>query len=267
MDETMAYLTSLAGALTDALGVAAPTQAEAANEALRRYVAEALAGEKVDRIYMYNPDAIGRWIYEKYPHLFAEATARSELALPLQTVMPSVTPVCFGTMYTGAEPRIHGIQSYVKPVIRIDTVFDALIREGKKVALVSTAGDSMSLIFLEREMDYYIYDTVEQVNAKACELILADEYDFIAVYNGNYDDVMHRYGPESPEALGELRCNVRTFGLFADLISSHWTQHNTLLGFAMDHGCHATEGGGDHGLDTDEDLQVTHLYKVLKRKE
>ena len=37
------------------------------------------------------------------------------------------------------------------------------------------------------------------------ELIVRDEYDFIAVYNGNYDGIMHKKGPESPEALAELR--------------------------------------------------------------
>jgi len=62
-----------------------------------------------------------------------------------------------------------------------------LIRNGKKPAIVCTAGDSMSKIYLEREMDYFFYDTVEAVNAKTAELIMKDEYDFIAVYNGNYD--------------------------------------------------------------------------------
>ena len=69
----------------------------------------------------------------------------------------------------------------------------------------------MSKIYLERDMDYYIYDTVEEVNAKAAELIVADKYDFIAVYNGNYDAIMHKYGPESMEAISELRANARTF--------------------------------------------------------
>ena len=56
----------------------------------------------------------------------------ADLTLPLQTVMPSVTPVCFATMYTGAQPEVHGIQSYTKPVVKTDSVFDVLIRNGKK---------------------------------------------------------------------------------------------------------------------------------------
>ena len=261
-------LATLAAALSNAMAIQAPMQAEPANERLCQFVDQALAGQKVSRIFMYNPDAIAQWIYQKYPHLFEEVKLRTQIEIPFATVMPSVTPVCFGTMYTGAQPDVHGIKGYVKPVIRIDTLFDALIRNGKKVALVSTAGDSMSKIFLERDMDYYIYDTVEEVNAKACELIIADDHDFIAVYNANYDTYMHKYGPESCEALGELRSNVRAFGMFAELIKAHWTKHNTLLGFAMDHGCHEIDGNcGSHGLDMDEDMNIVHLYGVLKASE
>ena len=152
----------------------------------------------------------------------------------------------------------------MKPVIKIDTIFDALIRNGRKPAIVSTAGDSMSKIFLERDLDYYFYDTVEQVNAKACELIMQDRHDFIAVYNGNYDACMHKTGPESQESLGELRSNVRTFGMFYELIAERWKMHDTLIGFAMDHGCHEIDGNcGSHGLDMEEDLNIVHLYKVL----
>ena len=197
-----------------------------------------------------------------------EVTDRTEHAAPFCVVMPSVTPVCFGTMYTGAQPCVHGIQKYVKPVIKIDTIFDAMIRSGKKPAIVCTAGDSMSKIYLEREMDYFFYPTVEEVNAKAAELILEDKYDFIAVYNGNYDSIMHKFGPESIEALGELRANSRTFGLFSELIANNWKQHNTLIGFAMDHGCHEIDGNcGSHGLDMEEDLNIVHHYKAIAAAE
>ena len=117
-------------------------------------------------------------------------------------------------------------------------------------------------------MDYFFFDTVEEVNAKACELILENQHDLIAVYNGNYDAIMHKFGPESHEALGELRANVRTFGMFADMIAEHWKNHNTLIGFAMDHGCHEIDGGcGSHGLDMDEDLNIVHLYKAISKEE
>ncbi len=260
-------LDTLCAALSYAIGVDAPRSAAAPNADLCTYIDEILCGKKVDRIFMYNPDAIAQWIYEKYAYMFAEARQRVDIEVPFCTVMPSVTPVCFGTMYTGAQPQIHGIQTYVKPVITIDTIFDALIRNGKKPVIVSTVGDSMSKIYLERDMDYFIYDTVEQVNAKTAEIILKDEYDFVAVYNGNYDSYMHKFGPESNEALGELRANVRTFGMFYEMIAEHWKSHNTLIGFAMDHGCHEIDGNcGSHGLDMEEDLNIVHLYKMIGKK-
>ena len=261
----MAYnetsLDTLCAALAYTMGIQPPEQAAAANPALCAYVDKALKGAKADRIVMYNPDAIAQWIYEKYPELVAEVTARTELALPFKTVMPSVTPVCFGTMYTGAQPEVHGIRKYEKPVIRIDTLFDALLRAGKRPAIVADDGCSLSRIFLERDMDYFFYDTVEEVNAKAAELILADKHDFIVIYNTNYDYVMHRHAPEGLQSLAELRANSEAFAMFSALIKSHWTQHNTLLGFAMDHGCHEIDGGlGAHGLDMEEDLNIVHRY-------
>ena len=259
-------LDTLCGALCYALGVDAPKEAAAPNADLCAYIDTQLKGQKADRIFMYNPDAIAQWLFEKYPHFFKEVTDRTDLQLPMCTVMPSVTPVCFGTMYTGAQPAVHGIQAYAKPVIAIDTIFDALLRAGKKPAIVATAGDSMSKIYLERDMDYYFYDSVEKVNAKAIQLVLEDKYDFIAVYNGNYDSYMHKTGPESIDALGELRTNARIFGTYHEMIAEHWQSHNTLLGFAMDHGCHEIDGDcGSHGLDMDEDLNITHFYKVLPK--
>ena len=252
-------LTGAAAALTEALGVPAPHAAAPALEALTT-----LCTGGVDRILMYNPDAVALWLFEKYTDLFLPVLRHIRLTLPLRTVMPSVTPVCFGTMYTGAEPSVHGIQSYTKPVIRTDTVFDALIRAGKKPCIVSTGNDSMSRIFLEREMDYYIVDTPDEANAKAAALIQEDRHELIAVYNGNYDSAMHKFGPESREALDALRHNVRAFDTLANEVRTHWQAHKTLIAFAPDHGCHEIDGDcGSHGLDMPEDMNIIHFYGLL----
>lgn len=259
-------LDTLCGALSYAMGIEAPEKAAAPSAVLCEYLDKKLNGKKADRIFMYNPDAIGQWIYEKYPSLFQEADRYTELKLPFQTVMPSVTPVCFGTMYTGAQPAVHGIQRYEKPVIRIDTLFDAMIRAGKKPCIIADSECSMGKIYLERDMDYFIYDTIEEVNAKAAQIIIEDKYDFIAVYNGNYDSTMHKTGTESLLALSEARVNSRTFGIFCEMIAEHWQEHNALVGFAMDHGCHEIDGeSGSHGLNMPEDLNIVHLYKVYCR--
>ena len=259
-------LDSLAAALAHAMKIDAPECASAANADLVAYVDKAFGASGADRIFMYNPDAIGEWVYRKYPQLVKTVSERCDLELPLSTVMPSVTPVCFATMYTGAQPSVHGIQKYEKPVLTVDTIFDALIRAGKRIAIVTYEQCSISRIFLKRDIDYYHFENknIEAVNAKAAELILRDEHDFLVVYNGNYDTIMHKTGTESPEALAELRVNASVFATFYDMIAEHWKGHNTLIGFAMDHGCHGIDGEcGSHGLDMDEDINILHLYKAL----
>ena len=110
-----------------------------------------------DRIFMYNPDAIAMWLYEKYEDYFKEIETQITLKLPMLSVIPPVTPVCFGSMYSGLLPAEHGIQKYEKPVLSVPTVFDLLPQAGKRAAIVSTKGDSISKIFLNRKIDYFIY--------------------------------------------------------------------------------------------------------------
>lgn len=263
-------LDTLCAALAYAMGIDPPSEAANANPTLVDYVDRVFNGNRADRIVMYNPDAVADWIYEKYAPLCAAAKSRAELELPLTSVMPSVTPVCFGTMYTGAQPAVHGIQKYEKPIITIDTLFDALLRAGKKVALITYGKCSLSRIYLGRALDYFHFDEggVEAVNAKAAEVILRDEHDFVLIYNGNYDSVMHKNGPESAAALAELRVNDAVFAMLYELIKQNWKNHNTLLGFAMDHGCHEIdEENGSHGLDMDEDINIVHLYKGFAKSE
>ena len=261
-------LDTICSAIAYSLGIDAPSEAAEPNADLTSYVDLVFDGQGADRVVMYNPDAIAQWIYEKYPRFCAQAKARTELSLPLSAVMPSVTPVCFGTMYTGAQPEIHGIRKYEKPIITIDTIFDALVRAGKKVALITYGNCSLSRIFLGRDIDYFHFEdgTDEDANAKTFEILLRDGHDLIVLYNGNYDSVMHKFGPESPEALAELRANDHTFGMISSFIEQNWKHHNTLVGFAMDHGCHEIDGGcGSHGLDMEEDLNIVHLYKGYPR--
>jgi len=262
-------LDSICAALTYAMGIDPPEQAAPMNYELSNFIDKVFDGEKADRVVMYNPDAIAQWIYEKYPGYFTEVKKRAGIEIPLSSVMPSVTPVCFGTMYTGAQPWVHGIQKYTKPVITIDTLFDAMVRSGKKVALITYKVCSLSRIFLERNVDYFHFEegSVEEANAKAAEVILRDEHDLIVIYNGNYDSVMHKCGPESPEALAELRCNCHVFAMLSEMIRNNWKHHNTLVGFAMDHGCHEIDGGcGSHGLDMAEDINIVHLYQGYLRE-
>ena len=263
-------LDTICAALCYAMGVKAPSISAPANKDLVEYIDKVFAGEKADRILMYNPDAVAQWIYEKYASYCREAKHYTEIEIPLQTVMPSVTPVCFATMYTGAQPEIHGIRKYAKPVLTVETIFDAMIKAGKKCAIITSGECSISKIFLERKLDYFHYakgEAVNRANAMAAEVIIRDQHDFVVVYNGNYDSVMHKFGPESMEAISELRANSIDFATLSNLVERNWSAHNTLVGFAMDHGCHEIDGNcGAHGLDMEEDLNIVHLYKGYPKR-
>ena len=113
-------------------------------------------------------------------------------------------------------------------------------------------------------MDYFIYDTIEEVNKKALELIDVDKYDLITIYNGNYDSTMHKFGPESKEALSQLDANIDFYDILVSKIKKEWQTHNTFYGFLPDHGCHEIDGEcGSHGLDMQEDMNVIHFYGIV----
>lgn len=260
-------LDGICAALAYAMGIDAPKYAAKPNSVLTEFVDKAFDGKKADKLIMYNPDAVAQWIYEKYPWFLNDAKQFVDVEIPLCCVMPSVTPVCFGTMYTGAQPEVHGIQGYKKPVITIDTLFDALIRAGKKIAIITYGSCSISRIFLERDIDYYHNEEgdVNWVNAVAAEVILADKHDVVIIYDGEYDTIMHKFGPESKEALSELKANAKGYAIICNLVERNYKGKNTLVGFAMDHGCHEIDGGcGSHGLDMDEDLNIVHFYKAFR---
>ncbi len=227
-------------------------------------VMKAGEGKKIDRAVIYNPDAVATWLYDKYPEKFAKPEEKSDVSVSLRSVMPSVTPVCFASMYTGVMPEVHGIQKYEKPVLRVETLFDRMLAQGKKCAIVSTAGDSISKIFLEREMDYFILPNIRRVNKKAMKLIEEDKYDLIVIYNGNYDSNMHAKGPEGRKALKALDMNTEFYSKLVDKLKSK-TAHTYFYGFCPDHGCHLIDGDrGSHGLDMEEDMNVIHFYGFTK---
>jgi len=261
-------ITSCTRTVCDVMGVPCGEGPAPANEAVKALCQKAFSGRKADRALLYNPDAIALWLYQNYTHLFTDAMVSSQLAVPMLSVMPSVTPVCFGSMYTGLTPDEHGIKKYVKPVLTVDTIFDHFIRAGKKCAIVSTTGDSMSLIFLNRQMDYFIYDTVEEINLKALELIKQDQYDLLVVYNANYDGTMHKTGPEAPAAMEALKDNIWTYRRLVEAVGEHWKDHDVVYGFMPDHGCHQIDkSAGSHGLDMEEDMNVIHFYGAKAKSE
>ncbi len=249
------------------MGFPAPVGATPANPVLVEK-ARSISGEDApfEKALLYNPDAIALWLYASYPHLLSSMVRDTCVQLSVGSVMPTVTPVCFASMYTGVAPSVHGICKYEKPALSIDTLFDAALRAGKRCAIVSETDQSISCLFLGRDMDYYFYDTPEEVNQKAQALIREDRHDIVVVYNGDYDTTMHRWGPTSDAALAVLEQNSRAFSQLVETARTAWRSYHTLYAFLPDHGCHAIDGGlGSHGLDMDEDIHVIHGWGFWKK--
>lgn len=262
-------LTGVAAAIAHCMGIDAPETSEEPIAAICDMCHRTFTGRKAGRMLLYNPDAIGMWLVQKYTADFAPVLLRTQLALPLRTALPSITPVCFATMYTGASPEVHGVDRKfdVKPVVRTDSLFDALIRAGKRAAIVAVEGCSMSRLYLERSMDYYFLPYDGEVNEKALELIERNEHDLIAVYNQEYDDVMHHTWPESPEALRAMRNHIATFSRLADAANTSWAGYDRLVGFMTDHGIHTGENGrGTHGEAIPEDMNIMHFFGTLEAR-
>lgn len=270
-------LNTVCGALCYAMGVKPPEHAAAPNEKMVKYVDETLEGKKVDRIFMFNPDAVGQWISDKYADLLQEVSLKTDLEVPLRSPFKPVTPVCFATMYTGALPDIHGIHEYQKPVLTVDTIFDAMARAGKRCAIIALRVCSIGSIFLDRDVDYFFEQSPAAAVACAARLIMEDKHDLIVCYNGNYDYWQHRVGPEGTRALAELRSNSCSYAMLDEMIQKNWKHHNTLIGFAMDHGCHLLQDPivkdtgavywGTHCDESPEDMNICHRYKIHKAEE
>lgn len=258
-------MTRMISGITNAIGVEAPLSAEPSIPLVDAFVEKSLEGRKADRVLIYNPDCIGLWHYQKYTDLFIPVLLETQLTVPMATVMPSVTPVCFGSMYTGAAPLVHGIRQYEKKVIQTDSFYDAVPRAGKKAANVAVQNSSMAIIFGGRPVDYYIEPYDDEVTATALRLIREDQYDAMTVYNQEYDDLIHKTTPESEEAINAVKHHVQTFVKLVSAVREYWKDHNTLVVFAPDHGNHYDwDGHGNHGEYREEDINVNHYYGVIK---
>ena len=95
-------LTHFCATLCRAMGIEPPAYADApldwVNDTLHH-----LCKDGFDRVLIHNPDAVGMWLYQAYPDAFEPVLKHTQLTVPFCSVLPSVTPVCFGTMYTNLQ--------------------------------------------------------------------------------------------------------------------------------------------------------------------
>lgn len=265
-EERVDCIVSTTPTICDVMGVKPP---ELSTNVVLETVIEAaqkLGPKHIEKCLIYAPDAVGKVLFVEKHDWFSHLLVYAPLEVSLRSVVPPKTPVCFASMFTGAMPEVHGISKYEKPMVTIDTLFDAFARAGKKVAIVAVKESSIDLIFRGRQVDYYTEEYDPEVKDRAIALLEEDKHDLILAYNQEYDDVMHREGTRSYVALGALRNHLRTFQELAVAFNDRWKKYNRMLVFAPDHGAHleAPEGKGVHGDDIPEDMDVVHLYGLRK---
>ena len=258
-------IASLAPTVCALGGVSAPFDCSApALEPVLDLSREALGSQAVRRCLVFAPDAFGSQLRGVAPDLFARVAAAAPLAVPLRSIDPPWTPVCFASMFSGAGPDRHGIRKYEKPVLPIDTLFDSFARAGRRVAIVAVHDSSIDRIFRGRALDYFSEKYDPWVTEKALALVAADRHDLVVAYHQEYDDVMHATGPFAIRALRGARNHVDAFEDLAAAFDSAWARHPRALVFAPDHGAHPdpATGGGAHGTAADADMDLAHYWVV-----
>ncbi len=255
-------IASAAPTLAALLGIPAPTccQAEAA-PAILEAARDRLGGRKATKCLVVAPDAVADHLREPCPDAFA-TFAEGALEVAVRAVMPPKTPVCYASIFTGAAPEVHGIRKYEKPVLKCDTLFDVLAREGRRVAIVAVEGASMDRIFRERPIDYFSEKYDPHVTGRAIQLLNAGAHDVIIAYLQGYDDTMHKLGPLCAAGLAAVALRVEYFRAMRQAFDVAWAAYDRVLAVLPDHGAHATPTGGDHGEDIPQDMLVHHFYRV-----
>jgi hypothetical protein len=170
--------------------------------------------------------------------------------------------VCFASVFTGAAPEAHGLRKAERPVLTCDTLFDALVRAGKTVAVCAVRGSSIDLIFRSRAIDYFSEDYDPEATKRALAVLAADSHEIVVVYHQEYDDELHRTEPFSAACLRAFRNHLASVERFARAARTTWSAHDYAFVVAPDHGAHvdAESGVGDHGLNIPEDMCVSHWY-------
>ena len=240
--------------------------AESIPTAVQAYTDNILRDSSIERCLIYCPDALGNQIWSRCPEHVATITAEAPQRVHLPSVLPPKTPVCFASMFTGAQPHQHGIRRYERPVLACDTLFDAVIRSSRRVAIVAVQNCSIDLIFRNRAIDYYSEAYDQEVTTRALATLSSNIHDLVVVYHQEYDDLLHQTHPYSDNCLAAAERHVASFRVLSQAARDAWqSRYRYAIIFAPDHGCHTNPetGKGDHSLDITEDMSVSHWYGVF----
>ena len=220
----------------------------------------------MEKILIFCPDAVGDIHRQKYPEKLARVEKLAGMRFKSTSVMASVTPVCFATIFSGASPEVHGIKTYTKPVLTVETLFDVLAKAGKNVAVLSRNGCSIDKIFRDRNVDFFSFRTDAAIHKQTRKLLEDSDYDVIVSYYMDYDALSHRNGPYADVCVDALETGVQYFETLVADVDKYWKDFDRTVIWAPDHGNHVIdETSGGHGTNTAEDMVVNHFYRIRSK--
>jgi len=211
------------------------------------------------RVALIVPDGLGLYAWglwqREMPFLKA---LRAEHGLTLSSVMPSITPVNFATMITGADAAGHGVGSF-RDDLACESLFDVVRAAGGKSAGIGLAGYTGSEL-LGRLADIWGRvdgGTDDDIAATIIEIVDGARPEFLIAQLGRVDDVFHQHGPSSPLVVPMLRDTDRRLGRLVEHLAT--SGYGVLI--LADHGHHDVDEPsldlkGTHGTACPEDCLV-----------
>lgn len=218
---------------------------------------------KAKKAVLFCADACGDVQSNYLKDLFPRVKAVAGLQVESVCVMPSVTPVCYGSIFTGTPPAVHGIRKYERPVLEVETLFDVMAESGLNVAIVAINHCSIDMIFRQRKVDYYSFRSDEMSYQMTLQLIRENKYDVIVSYMTGYDSVAHKTGVDSAASQEQLNLAAERFETIARTMDESWKEYHRVLTFVPDHGQHPVSATqGSHGENCPDDMLVSHYYRI-----
>lgn len=207
-------------------------------------------------------DALG---VSTWTNAMIETPALNALAnrrlLHIRSVMPTITPVNFATMLTGASASTHTIRDRAEE-LKHETIFDALREKEGSSATAARALSSLGILIGPHADEPGIAEsnTDEEVTRIALEA-LRRGVDLLWVQLLDVDDAGHAHGPQSSRSVAAVKgadANLREIALGA-------REGGYGLIVLADHGQHTAvdDGGkvyGTHGTEMDDDVHVPLIW-------
>jgi hypothetical protein len=167
----------------------------------------------------------------------------------VETVYPARTVVCFSSMFTGVPPETHGITSnlVLKLGLKVESVFDALRRAGKKGRLVGIAhlidafGDDVASVTSVAHNDKIDQSLI----AAAKRELEEDDPELLVLQLLAVDQNGHVRGTYYPEYVERIEITDRLIEGFMRWCEDHGYLEGAAVVLMADHG--QGRGIGAHG--------------------